>query len=189
MSIYTDAIKEIRWLYRNYPHPWVIGYSGGKDSSAVLQLVWLAIRQLPEEKRSKPIHVISTDVSDAFPELPKRVDRILADPPREGLGAAQLHQLGPVQEQPAQREQRHLDVHLDPIHGIPFESCGDDGYLDFVFHAFVDNRTEDDLGIVACFLLNNARDLGYLVNGQIHAPGDVDEDTLGPGDGDLVQER
>ena len=44
-----------------YKIPWVVGYSGGKDSSAVLQLIWLAIRDLPPENRRKPIHVISTD--------------------------------------------------------------------------------------------------------------------------------
>src|SRR6476660_5014226 len=53
--------EEIRALYLCDAVPWVIGYSGGKDSSAVLQLVWLAIRELPPEKRAKPIHVISTD--------------------------------------------------------------------------------------------------------------------------------
>jgi DNA sulfur modification protein DndC len=52
---------EIRELYQWDEIPWVIGYSGGKDSSAVLQLIWLAIRELPPEKRTKPIHVISTD--------------------------------------------------------------------------------------------------------------------------------
>jgi len=52
---------EIRELYQWDKIPWVVGYSGGKDSSAVLQLIWLAIRELPPEKRQKPIHVISTD--------------------------------------------------------------------------------------------------------------------------------
>ena len=52
---------EIRELYQWDEIPWVIGYSGGKDSSAVVQLIWLAIRELPPEKRRKPIHVISTD--------------------------------------------------------------------------------------------------------------------------------
>lgn len=37
------------------------GYSGGKDSSAVVQLVWMALQQLPKEKRTKTVHVISTD--------------------------------------------------------------------------------------------------------------------------------
>ncbi|ORW32536.1 sulfurtransferase DndC [Mycobacterium paraense] len=41
--------------------PWVVGYSGGKDSTAVLQIVWLALQGLPEKRRHKPVHVISTD--------------------------------------------------------------------------------------------------------------------------------
>jgi DNA sulfur modification protein DndC len=38
-----------------------VGYSGGKDSTAVLQIVWLALTALPAEQRVKPVHVISTD--------------------------------------------------------------------------------------------------------------------------------
>lgn len=53
--------EEIRQLYLSDHIPWVIGYSGGKDSTAVLQLIWIAISELPEEQRTKPIHVISTD--------------------------------------------------------------------------------------------------------------------------------
>ncbi len=41
--------EEIRELYLCDAIPWVVGYSGGKDSSAVLQLVWNAIRDLPPE--------------------------------------------------------------------------------------------------------------------------------------------
>jgi DNA sulfur modification protein DndC len=53
--------QEIRDLYLDNDVPWVIGYSGGKDSTAVLQLVWLALRELPEDRHAKPVHVISTD--------------------------------------------------------------------------------------------------------------------------------
>lgn len=52
---------EIRALYVADDVPWIIGYSGGKDSTATLQLVWSAIAGLPEEKRRKTVHVISTD--------------------------------------------------------------------------------------------------------------------------------
>lgn len=52
---------EIQDLYTSDNVPWIVGYSGGKDSTATLQLVWLALRDLPESKRSKPVHVISTD--------------------------------------------------------------------------------------------------------------------------------
>jgi 23S rRNA (uracil1939-C5)-methyltransferase len=32
------------------------------------------------------VHVVGTDMQDAFTQLPSSVDRVLADPPREGLG-------------------------------------------------------------------------------------------------------
>ena len=42
-----EGLKEtIRNLYLADDIPWVIGYSGGKDSTATLQLVWLAIEEL-----------------------------------------------------------------------------------------------------------------------------------------------
>ena len=54
-------LGEIAELYLVDDIPWVIGYSGGKDSTAVLQLVWRALEQVPVEQRTKPIYVISTD--------------------------------------------------------------------------------------------------------------------------------
>ena len=58
--------------------PWVVGYSGGKDSSATLQLVWLAIRELPPEERTKTVHVISTDTLVEQPLVAAWVDASLA---------------------------------------------------------------------------------------------------------------
>jgi DNA sulfur modification protein DndC len=59
---YIQALTtEIQELYCLDAIPWVVGYSGGKDSSATLQLIWNAIALLPSEKRTKPIHVITTD--------------------------------------------------------------------------------------------------------------------------------
>lgn len=57
----SDIIREIQDLYRSDSMPWIIGYSGGKDSTASLQLVWTAVAALPIEQRTKTIHVISTD--------------------------------------------------------------------------------------------------------------------------------
>jgi DNA sulfur modification protein DndC len=53
--------QEIQELYCLDEIPWCLGYSGGKDSSATLQLVWNAISALPLEKRRKTIYVITTD--------------------------------------------------------------------------------------------------------------------------------
>jgi len=61
-SATIEVIKsEILELYQADHVPWVVGYSGGKDSTAILQLVWMALADLPESNRTKPVHVISTD--------------------------------------------------------------------------------------------------------------------------------
>jgi len=57
----TALIDEIQVLYKSDDIPWIVGYSGGKDSTAVLSLVWLALSRLPSAERHKAIHVISTD--------------------------------------------------------------------------------------------------------------------------------
>lgn len=55
------VIETIKELYLEDMIPWICGYSGGKDSTAVLQLVWYALLELPKEKLKKTVHVISTD--------------------------------------------------------------------------------------------------------------------------------
>ena len=57
----NGLMETVRNLYLADDIPWGIGYSGGKDSTAALQLVWLAIEGLPEEERKKTIHIINTD--------------------------------------------------------------------------------------------------------------------------------
>lgn len=54
-------VDEVQTMYRADGIPWVIGYSGGKDSSAVLQLIWFSLAALPTEERTKLVYVISTD--------------------------------------------------------------------------------------------------------------------------------
>lgn len=57
-----EALKEeVKALYLEDEIPWVVGYSGGKDSTAVLQLVWLSLLELNEDQRHKHVYVISTD--------------------------------------------------------------------------------------------------------------------------------
>ena len=67
-------VAEIQELYAADCVPWVVGYSGGKDSSAVLQLVWTALSQLPAENRTKTVHVISTDTLVEQPVVSAWVD-------------------------------------------------------------------------------------------------------------------
>jgi DNA sulfur modification protein DndC len=61
--------KEIQDLYLRDQRPWIIGYSGGKDSTAVAQLIWNAIKALPTKSRKKEIYVISSDTKVDTPQL------------------------------------------------------------------------------------------------------------------------
>lgn len=70
----SEIHEDIRQTYLNYPYPWVIGYSGGKDSTATLQLVWYALAELSAEQRTKPIYVISTDTKVETPVIVDRID-------------------------------------------------------------------------------------------------------------------
>lgn len=56
-----QVYDEIRTVYRSDGRPWVIGYSGGKDSTTVLQLIWTALAGLPRRELTKTVHVISSD--------------------------------------------------------------------------------------------------------------------------------
>lgn len=57
--------------------PWIIGFSGGKDSTALLQLVWLALEQVPAELRKREIHVICNDTLVENPIIQEYVDSVL----------------------------------------------------------------------------------------------------------------
>lgn len=70
-EIINGLMETVRNLYLADDIPWVIGYSGGKDSTATLQLVWLAIKELPQDLRKKTIHIINTDTLVESPVVAK----------------------------------------------------------------------------------------------------------------------
>ena len=71
----SQILDEIATLYIEDKRPWVLGYSGGKDSTCTLQLVWCAIANLPPRKRKKPVYVVS---SDTLVEIPIVASRIIS---------------------------------------------------------------------------------------------------------------
>lgn len=70
---FAEIFHGIREVYLNDNRPWIIGFSGGKDSTCLVQLVWKALSELPREKLQKKIYVIS---SDTLVEAPQIADRI-----------------------------------------------------------------------------------------------------------------
>ncbi|MFF9074545.1 DNA phosphorothioation system sulfurtransferase DndC [Streptomyces sp. NPDC014872] len=94
-------LDEIRELYRADSVPWVVGYSGGKDSTLCLMLVWMALAGLPAAERTKVVHVISTDTGVENPVVAAWVDASLASMRRaaaeQGL-PIEAHRLTPAVE-------------------------------------------------------------------------------------------
>ena len=72
-----DIYDEIKKLYLSDNRPWIIGFSGGKDSTCMTQLVWKAISQLPAEKMHKKIYIIGCDTLVESPKIVERLSKSL----------------------------------------------------------------------------------------------------------------
>ena len=67
---------EIQAVYLENNMPWIVGYSGGKDSTATLQLIWNALLKLPRAQLKKPVYILS---SDTLVETPVIVGHIITN--------------------------------------------------------------------------------------------------------------
>lgn len=70
----AKLMEEIREIYLGDERPWVVGYSGGKDSTTALQLIWSAIGSLPIADRRKSVYVISSDTLVETPVVSRYID-------------------------------------------------------------------------------------------------------------------
>ncbi len=57
--------------------PWVVGFSGGKDSTVLLQLVWVAIKELSKKERKRNIFVVCNDTLVENPLIVHYVENVL----------------------------------------------------------------------------------------------------------------
>lgn len=57
--------------------PWIIGFSGGKDSTVLLQLVWKALKSIPAELRKREVHVVCNDTMVENPIITEYVHGVL----------------------------------------------------------------------------------------------------------------
>jgi len=66
-----------QYLADDNNRPWIVGFSGGKDSTMLLQLVWYAIRQLPEELRTRKVYVVCNNTLVENPKIIEYTERVL----------------------------------------------------------------------------------------------------------------
>lgn len=60
-KVFEDIIEEMTYVYKYDNRPWLIGYSGGKDSSLLVSLVVEVVMRLPEYERNKKIFIVTSD--------------------------------------------------------------------------------------------------------------------------------
>jgi DNA sulfur modification protein DndC len=77
-AMLSHHIANVQRVYLQDKRPWVLGYSGGKDSSAVMVLVYLALLGLKPEDRHKQVFVVASDTLVETPVVVDHVNKSLA---------------------------------------------------------------------------------------------------------------
>ena len=78
-----DEIKD-QYMYADDTYrPWIIGFSGGKDSTVLLTLVWLALKRIKEDvlapfQLRRPVYVVCNDTLVENPIISSYVDDVLS---------------------------------------------------------------------------------------------------------------
>lgn len=73
-----DIIEELKIAYNEDSKPWVVGFSGGKDSTALVQFVYYMLLDLPEAKRHKKVFIIASDTLVEMPSIEERIKKEVA---------------------------------------------------------------------------------------------------------------
>lgn len=67
-----------QYLYDENERPWIIGFSGGKDSTMLLQVVWKALEKIDPFLLNRKIYVVCNDTLVENPRIVKFINTTLA---------------------------------------------------------------------------------------------------------------
>ena len=76
-NIFQDIKNSLQGLYLEDARPWLVGFSGGKDSTMLASLVFDAILSIPPEQRKKPVSVLCTDTRVEIPAIAGMIEGTL----------------------------------------------------------------------------------------------------------------
>ncbi|MXV38345.1 DNA phosphorothioation system sulfurtransferase DndC [Flavobacteriaceae bacterium Ap0902] len=80
-SIIDELIDQYAFADSNKERPWIIGFSGGKDSTVLLTLVWIALKRIKElptpYQLKRPVYVVCNDTLVENPIITEYVDDVL----------------------------------------------------------------------------------------------------------------
>ena len=77
-TTYRDIRDALSQLYIEDNRPWLVGFSGGKDSTMLASLIFDAVLAIPAVQRKKPVSVLCTDTRVEIPAIAEMVEGTLA---------------------------------------------------------------------------------------------------------------
>ena len=77
-SAYKQIKELLSQLYLEDDRPWLMGFSGGKDSTMLASLIFDAVLSIPAAQRKKPVSVLCTDTRVEIPAIAEMVEGTLA---------------------------------------------------------------------------------------------------------------
>ena len=75
-SVRAELLDEYR---QNHSAPWIVGYSGGKDSTLVAHIVFEMLMELPPSERIRPVHIVANDTLVESPLVVQHLAESLAE--------------------------------------------------------------------------------------------------------------
>ena len=62
-AIYNGLVADVRseYLSDSQTFPWIVGFSGGKDSTLVAHLVFSALLDVSPSRQLRPVHIVAND--------------------------------------------------------------------------------------------------------------------------------
>ncbi|MDT0121086.1 DNA phosphorothioation system sulfurtransferase DndC [Paenibacillus sp. RRE4] len=99
---FIEAKELVKEVYLADERPWVVGFSGGKDSTAVVQLVFQALTELEPSLLKKKVYVISSDTQVETPLIIDKITRTLGRIQNKALAIGlpiETHKVRPKVEQ------------------------------------------------------------------------------------------
>jgi DNA sulfur modification protein DndC len=74
----VQLVKE-EYLSQDQQYPWIVGFSGGKDSTVVAHAVFEALLLIPPSRRTRPVHIVSNDTLVESPLVVAHLNRVTKD--------------------------------------------------------------------------------------------------------------
>lgn len=68
-------------IYEQYfernPRPWILGFSGGKDSTMLLQVVWNTLKREPNAPKERDVYVVCNNTLVENPKIIEYTEKVL----------------------------------------------------------------------------------------------------------------